>query len=94
MFRQPKEAETGTDDVHPRATGRSRSALRQDSLPRHLHARRGRPQDQPARIQGPGENSKLTTYLQGSSSKGLAIAQLIWMINSTKYRFYNTYLKI
>ena len=53
-----KEAEAREDDLHARSAGRAREPVRQDALPRHLHARGGGPQDQPARVPRSGEASR------------------------------------
>lgn len=53
----PAEAATGAHHLHALTAGRARGAVRKDSLPRHLHARGGGSQDQPARVQSPGARS-------------------------------------
>lgn len=53
----PAEAATGAHHLHALTAGRARGAVRKDSLPRHLHARGGGTQDQPARVQSPGARS-------------------------------------
>lgn len=53
-FSHPAEAATRAHHLHALSAGRARGALRQDSLPRHLHARGGGAQDQPARVQSTG----------------------------------------
>lgn len=53
----PAEAATGAHHLHALTAGRARGAVRKDSLPRHLHARGGGAQDQPARVQSPGAHS-------------------------------------
>lgn len=53
----PAEAAAGAHHLHALAAGRPRGAVRQDPLPRHLHARGGGAQDQPAGVQSPGARS-------------------------------------
>ena len=50
LYSWRQEAEEREDHLHPTAAGRAGVSLPEDSLPRHLHAGGGRPQDQPARV--------------------------------------------
>ncbi|CAF87038.1 unnamed protein product, partial [Tetraodon nigroviridis] len=49
------EAAEGENHLHADAAGGAGGALRQDALPRRLHEGGGGPEDQPARVPGPGQ---------------------------------------
>lgn len=50
------QTEEREDDLHSSPARRSGKPVLQDPLPRYLYARGGGPEDQPARVQSPGEN--------------------------------------
>ena len=50
-----QEAAAGTDHLHPLAARCPGGSVRQNPVPGHLHAGGGRAENQPARVQSPGE---------------------------------------
>lgn len=61
---KPEEAATRANHVHPDAIRRARNVVRQNPIPGHIHARRGGPEDQPARVQSAGNSIVYTFVLQ------------------------------
>ena len=60
-----EETEAREDDLHARPAGRAGEPVRQDALPRHLHARGGGPEDQPARVPRAG-GPRTLSYLNNA----------------------------
>lgn len=54
-----KEAETREDYFYARPVRRFGGAVRQNSVPGHIHARRGGAENQPAGVASPGESKTL-----------------------------------
>lgn len=54
-----KETETREDYFYARPVGRSGGIVRQNSLPGHIHARRGGAENQPAGVSSPGQSKTL-----------------------------------
>lgn len=68
IIRHSAEAAARENHLHARAARHPRGTVRQDAVPGYLHERRGGSQDQPARVQSPGESSRTQRWLTSAEN--------------------------